>query len=327
MSKAALLGCTRALAKGGDAAEGAIRQLFHKTIAWHGPHPLNEVAGVDAYLTRVWRPLVTALPDVERRDDIVIAGRFKAGDWTAALGHLVGTFAAPWLEIPPTGRTLSIRYGEFLRYEGGRAVEAYTIYDLLDVFRQAGIRLTAPSLGAEERWAAPATHDGIVPEPADPAETAASTAAVDAMLQGLGAYDGRTLASMGQVRFWAPAMMWYGPGGIGTTRGLKGFEDHHQIPFLEAFPDRRGGNHKCRMAEGAYVASTGWPSIHATHSGGSFMGLPPTGRRITMRVMDFWRREGDLLAENWVFIDLIDLLRQMGIDLLARFAVQGTVRG
>jgi hypothetical protein len=37
-----------------------------------------------------------------------------------------------------------------------------------------------------------------------------------------------------------------------------------------------------------------------------------------MRVMDFWRREGDRLAENWVFIDKIDLLQQMGVGVFQR---------
>jgi hypothetical protein len=37
-----------------------------------------------------------------------------------------------------------------------------------------------------------------------------------------------------------------------------------------------------------------------------------------MRVMDVWRREGDLLAENWVFIDMIDLLDQLGVDVFER---------
>ena len=33
---------------------------------------------------------------------------------------------------------------------------------------------------------------------------------------------------------------------------------------------------------------------------------------------DWWRREGDLLVQNWVFIDLPDLFLQMGVDLFAR---------
>ena len=32
--------------------------------------------------------------------------------------------------------------------------------------------------------------------------------------------------------------------------------------------------------------------------------------------MDFWRRENDPLVENWIFVDMIQLFRQFGVDLL-----------
>jgi hypothetical protein len=32
--------------------------------------------------------------------------------------------------------------------------------------------------------------------------------------------------------------------------------------------------------------------------------------------MDFWLRRGDKFVENWVFVDMIDLFDQFGIDLL-----------
>ena len=32
---------------------------------------------------------------------------------------------------------------------------------------------------------------------------------------------------------------------------------------------------------------------------------------------DWWRREGDLLIENWVFVDISHVLLQMGYDLFA----------
>ena len=37
-----------------------------------------------------------------------------------------------------------------------------------------------------------------------------------------------------------------------------------------------------------------------------------------MRVMDFWRRDGDRFRENWVLIDIPELLLQMGVDLFAQ---------
>ena len=151
----------------------------------------------------------------------------------------------------------------------------------------------------------------------DPQDGQHSLGLVEAMIGGLMRYDKTDLKSMGMSRHWHPAMMWYGPGGIGTSRGIGGFERHHQAPFLHAFPDRKGGTHRSRIAEGAYVASTGWPSVRATHRG-DYLGVPASGRAIEMRVMDWWRCEGGLLAENWVFIDLPHLMLQMGVDLLDR---------
>jgi predicted ester cyclase len=119
-------------------------------------------------------------------------------------------------------------------------------------------------------------------------------------------------------RFWTPHFNWYGPAAIGAMRGHADYERGHQGPFLAAFPDRKGGNHKCRIAQGPYVASMGWPSIQATHSGGDWLGLAPTHQRVTMRVMDFWRRTGDHLSENWVLIDVPELLLQLGVDVFAR---------
>ncbi|MEO0561612.1 MAG: hypothetical protein AAF125_05845, partial [Chloroflexota bacterium] len=92
--------------------------------------------------------------------------------------------------------------------------------------------------------------------------------------------------------------------------------------FLTAFPDRKGGNHKARLADGLYVASTGWPSIVATHAG-EYLGLPATHTQITMRVMDWWRAAEDgLLSENWVLLDLPHTFLQLGVDLLDTVTVR-----
>ncbi|MFM2042385.1 MAG: hypothetical protein RLY86_961 [Pseudomonadota bacterium] len=295
-----------------------LRDLYAPGTVWNGPHPLNSVTGADGVLDGVWGPLVQALPDIGRRDDILMSGSFKGGDWVASTGLWIGTFARDWLGIPATGGVVTLRYGEFCRFQDGRIFESFVILDLPGLMRQAGVWPLPPSRGAEGIVPGPASHDGIILDAGNPEEAARSLSLVEAMIAGLMQYDGQSLESMGMERFWRPDMLWYGPAGIGTSRGLKGFQDHHQRPFLTAFPDRVGGDHKCRIGQNAYVASTGWPSVRATHLGGGWLGCPPSGRRIGMRVMDFWRREGTLLAENWVFIDIIDLLLQMGVDVMER---------
>ena len=39
-------------------------------------------------------------------------------------------------------------------------------------------------------------------------------------------------------------------------------------------------------------------------------------RPFQMRIVDIYRREGDLLAENWIFIDHLHVLHQLGLDVL-----------
>jgi len=36
--------------------------------------------------------------------------------------------------------------------------------------------------------------------------------------------------------------------------------------------------------------------------------------------MDFWIRDGELLLENWVMIDLIGAALESGVDLLAKLS-------
>jgi hypothetical protein len=39
-----------------------------------------------------------------------------------------------------------------------------------------------------------------------------------------------------------------------------------------------------------------------------------------MRVMDFYRIENGLIAENWIPLDIIEALLQLGTDVLERVA-------
>ncbi len=116
----------------------------------------------------------------------------------------------------------------------------------------------------------------------------------------------------GQEAYWSKDMVWRGPAGAGIKESLKEFQDGWQRPFLAAFPDKETYN-EILIAEGNYVAASGY--VTGTHRG-EFMGIPPTGRKIKLRYMDFWRVEDDELVENWVLLDIIDVMRQMGVDLL-----------
>lgn len=307
----------------GAAADAAAERLLAPDCLWVASHPVNELHGLEAVREHWLTPLAQALPDIERRTDLFFAGTWDgrvdggAGTWVTCHGHYLGTLNAPLFGIPATHEPVWLRFGEFYRVAGGRIVEARILVDLIDLARQAGVMLLPQSTGQTLLVPGPRRHDGLLLSPSDPSVGQACLGLVEAMIGGLGRFQpGADLKSMGMSAFWKPEMMWYGPCGIGSSRSIGGFERHHQRPFLTAFPDRKGGHHRARFGEGRYAASTGWPSIHATHAG-PYLGLAPTGKPITMRVMDWWREQDGLLAENWVLIDLPDLFLQMGTDLLA----------
>jgi hypothetical protein len=81
---------------------------------------------------------------------------------------------------------------------------------------------------------------------------------------------------------------------------------------------RHGAGHYIRIGDGPYSVTGGWPSVYAVHGGGEFCGLPPSGKPVFMRVMDFHLHHEGLIRENWVPLDMLDLLAQMGFDALAR---------
>ncbi len=66
------------------------------------------------------------------------------------------------------------------------------------------------------------------------------------------------------------------------------------------------------------MAVTGWPNMSQTLSGGGWLGIAPTGRKITLRSLDFWRLEAGRIRENWVLVDLLDMWSQIGVDVLGR---------
>lgn len=282
----------------------------------HASAPFDAVESLGA----LREGLEPALPGFHDRAELVVAGAFGGAEFTASMGRLVGRHWTPLRQRGRTARLAELRYGRIDRWEGDRAAETWIILDVSAGLIDLGLWPAAPPMGPA-LFPAPLAFDAGGGEGGGAGDGAASLAAVEAMIAGLMRYDGRELASMRMRDHWRDDFLWYGPAAIGAFQGHDDYERGHQAPFLTAFPDRVGGNHVARVGEGAWVASGGWPSIRATHTGPGWLGLPATGGPVTMRVMDFWRVEpGGRLAENWVFIDLPDVLRQLGVDPFARLA-------
>jgi predicted ester cyclase len=282
-------------------------------------HPFGEHRGAEAAWDAAFVPLFRAFPDLERRDAIVMAGLTEAGEaWLGCMGHYAGLFARPLLDIPATGHLAAFRFHEFYRFTEGRVTEVQAIWDIPELMMQAGAWPMAPQLGAAFRAFAPQPQDGLADH--GPGGEVTRARILD-MLEHMVRHPRQPAEAMQMPQFWHPRFSWYGPAGIGAARGVAGFRNFHQIPFLRGMPDRgqdaTGTSHHF-FGEGAYAAVTGWPNMRMTVTGPNWMGLPATGRPLTLRSLDFWRLEGGLIRENWVLVDLLDAHLQIGTDPLGR---------
>ena len=79
--------------------------------------------------------------------------------------------------------------------------------------------------------------------------------------------------------------------------------------FLGAFPDLRL-TIEDMIAEGDKVV-TCW-RLHATHQGAS-LGLPPTGKQVTLPGISVVRLAGGKSVENRVVFDQLSMLQQLGL--------------
>ena len=48
------------------------------------------------------------------------------------------------------------------------------------------------------------------------------------------------------------------------------------------------------------------------------MGLPKSDGKIEFKVIDIYRRGDNKLAENWIFIDILSIFYQQGVDVLGQ---------
>ena len=142
----------------------------------------------------------------------------------------------------------------------------------------------------------------------DLSKTAETRAVVEGMVDGLNDHK-----INGMVDFFAESFRWMGNFGCGTKNGLREFQHNWQRPFQAAFSDKVCID-EARLAEGEWMAAFG--RQEATHSG-TFMGIAPTGKRLEIRYMDFWKVEDGKIVDNWVMVDFPHVLSQLGVDVFS----------
>ena len=94
----------------------------------------------------------------------------------------------------------------------------------------------------------------------------------------------------------------------GIPAGIEGAKTAHQI-MLAGFPDYQTAIDDL-IAEGDKVAAR--ITMSGTHTG-SFMGIPPTGKRISFTGMYVARVDDGKIVEHWGEEDSVSLLQQLGV--------------
>jgi steroid delta-isomerase-like uncharacterized protein len=85
---------------------------------------------------------------------------------------------------------------------------------------------------------------------------------------------------------------------------------HQQLmmAFWTAFPDAHQVNDEL-IAEGDKVVER--YTVRGTHQG-AFLGLPPTGKQVSVRALGIDRIKDGKIVETWISMDTLGLLQQLG---------------
>ena len=312
-----------------DNADSALSKALPRYTAtdfhWRGMHPFGEQHGAEAVLESFWVPLHESFSHLQRREDIFFVGTNYCDDgasvWSLSAGNLLGLFDRDWLGIPRTRRMLLLPYAEFHRIADGQIVETALFLDILSAMYQAGVYPLPPMSGSPLPYKLPPrTNDGVIASEQNPDEGRKTMNLVERLIADL---DQLNKAQQDEcppeflAQTWHKDMIWHGPMGIGSSYTIERYQHQHQFLFRKNLGDKVFNGHVTRIAEGNYCGFFGWPNLNNRNKGG-FLGLPASEVHAPMRVVDIYRRAGDKVAENWIFMDILHYLHVQGLDLLQR---------
>ena len=149
-------------------------------------------------------------------------------------------------------------------------------------------------------------QQAVLTRDTDMSKTEDTRAVIEGMVDGL---NDHRIADIGE--FFAEGFRWMGNTGGGTKEGLREFQANWQKPFQAAFSDKVCVD-EARLYMGEWAAAFGRQG--GTHSG-RFMEVAPTGKRIEIRYMDFWKVEDGRITDNYVMVDFPHVLAQRGVDV------------
>ena len=286
-------------------------------------HPFNELTGANQVANNLWVPIKNSFEPVQRRMDIFYAGinslDNNEGKWVTSMGHFMGVFKKPFLGIQPNNKSILLRYAEFYKVENNKITEGAIFLDIINFMQQLGLSIIPESTGLVCVTPGPMNHKGLKFDHSDNNESQKTLELIHRMRDRL--VKGSKMKSYKDelTLDWHDDMIWWGPGGIGASYTIDGYTKGHTKPFQDGLEFVKFNGHILSSAEDDLGGWFGWPNLIMKPKGG-YLGLTNASDiESEMRVVDLYRRDGDKIAENWIFIDHLHFLKGLGIDLLDRY--------
>ena len=304
-----------------DEIPSVISNYYSEDILWRGFHPFNEKKGTKELSSEFWQPLRKSFVNLQRRMDIFLGGVNTLSPnkdiWIVSMGHLMGLFDNPWIGIKPTKKITMLRYCEFSKIDNDKISEVAMFFDIPHLMLQAGIKPFPTETGVSLVQPGPLLNNGLLFKKQGVTKGLKTTKIIEKMIKDVLVWKNfdRDKIIKELKKSWNEDMIWWGPTGIGSTFTIERYVDQHVQPFREIFIDRTLNGHICRLAEGNFGGFFGWPNLTLTPVK-KFMGINTKQEPSEMRVIDIYRRDGDKLSENWVFIDFLHFWKLQGIDIL-----------
>jgi steroid delta-isomerase-like uncharacterized protein len=234
-----------------------------------------------------------AFPDLE----VTITDEIGEEDRAVHRLTMRGTQTGDFFGIPATGRVVTMSGIHIVRFDGGKIAEAWGVDDNLGFFQQLGaipVPVPMPPPGGplliQQSAREPSTSPG------------ANKAVVHRLIDGF--WNAGQADDFDEV--FAPDYVDHNPA-PGQSPDREGFRQFAGA-LRTALPDMHSSVDDL-VAEGDRVA---WRySLQATHTG-PLLGIPATGKPITMTGISIDRFAGGQIVERWSELDTLGLLSQVG---------------
>ena len=301
-----------------DEAASVLKKYVSDDYFWEGSFPLLDQHGADAVAEVFWKPIKESLSNMQRRQDVFMAGVAQDGKtWVMSMGWFMGNYDKEFLGIRRTCKMQHLQYAEYSCVENGKITHTAIFLDFLGFMQEAGVNPLRYSTGSYFCYPGPRDHNGLMFEDAPYEKAEQSKAVVEAMVQDLFSInDGNEAPRELLYKTWNDDMIWYGPCGIGASFTIPRYQKQHQVPFRSQLDDKSSNELYSYFAEGDFVCFFSSMEVRGT---GGWLGMPGNEKAAHLRGdIDIYYIKNGKISENWCFIDLPYWLNEQGYNVFER---------